>query len=530
MDEQVIFTTNDTASVANIHTYEQASLRQCAVNSKNSAVKVGSEYLFIAQARKALINVYNIAGHHKRESIEQRLPLPEVLNCLEVVENIGSARSTNQQQKHRLANFNLPYLLIGSTASAKLYIWELNSGLLLGVKPMAHYQAITRIKSIVGGKYVITSGNDARVMIWQTMDLVSMDEPKPICILHDHTLPVTDFQVSSTNGDFLSSSGTKLFTVSQDSTLRCYDLHFLGHSSRKELTKPKLLATFSLPYPIESIALDPADRACYLGTKEGCYNLPLYYNLKETKVSNLVQSSDEGKIRIFSLVERLSDLTSTQDPEKLYAMGQILCDKIIDVEVTCLDISMDGTLLVVGDTHGKISIVEVYSKQILRTIQPLSTSQSIHGSVSNIIVSPQYLETKGQIMTEALSSSSNANQKIPILQRVVFDRKNPDQVHTIWGQIGQETDNIVLPLNDFDQYMDLVKSQQTIFSQENENNGQVRIVGQQDFEEAAGVSSKDDQINELKASVETLTQAYKELREMHEKLFEEHEALLAKSG
>ncbi|QLG74258.1 hypothetical protein HG535_0G01420 [Zygotorulaspora mrakii] len=529
MDEQIVFTTNDTASVANIHTYEQATLRQCTVGSKNSAVKVGNKYLFVAQGKKALINVYNIAGQHKRESIEQRLPLPEVINCLEVVESNGITYSRNEQHQHKLANFDLPYLLIGSTPSAKLYVWELSSGILLGVKPMAHYQSITKIQSIVGGKYIVTSGSDARVMIWQTMDLVSVDEPKPICILHDHTLSVTDFQVSSSSGDFLSSSGTKLFTVSEDATLRCYSLNLIGRSNKKESINPSLLATFSLPYAIQSVTLDPADRACYIGTKEGCFNLPLYYNLKDGKISNLVQSIDEGKPRIFSLVERIDEQQSIQDGEKLYAMGQLLCDKVIDVEVTKLEISMDGTLLVVGDSHGKVSIVEIYSKQILRTMEPLSTTQSLHGCVTNILITPQYVETDGQAIAETFKLGSlNNTQKIPTLQRVIYDKTKAGQLHEIWGQVGEDLDSTILPLNDFEKYMDQVKIQQTFFLQADKNSSQIKIVGEQDAD-VVKHSTKDPQIEELKANVQTLTEAYKELREMHEKLYQEHEALLARN-
>ncbi|CAI4783331.1 CBM_collapsed_G0048330.mRNA.1.CDS.1 [Saccharomyces cerevisiae] len=243
MDEQVIFTTNTSGTIASVHSFEQINLRQCSTQSRNSCVQVGNKYLFIAQAQKALINVYNLSGSFKRESVEQRLPLPEILKCLEVVENDGVQYDRIQGVNHNLPDFNLPYLLLGSTESGKLYIWELNSGILLNVKPMAHYQSITKIKSILNGKYIITSGNDSRVIIWQTVDLVSAsnDDPKPLCILHDHTLPVTDFQVSSSQGKFLSCTDTKLFTVSQDATIRCYDLSLIGSKESRRQTKMTLV-------------------------------------------------------------------------------------------------------------------------------------------------------------------------------------------------------------------------------------------------------------------------------------------------
>ena len=140
MDEQIIFTTTTAGTITNIHSFEQSNLRQCTVSAPNSAVQVGNKYLFVAQAQKALINVYNISGPHKRESIEQRLPLPEPVTCLEVVNhNTVSATTQIGGSLHKLPEFNLPYLLLATTESGKLYVWELNSGILLNVKPMAHY-------------------------------------------------------------------------------------------------------------------------------------------------------------------------------------------------------------------------------------------------------------------------------------------------------------------------------------------------------------------------------------------------------
>lgn len=41
-------------------------------------------------------------------------------------------------------------------------------------------------------------------------------------------------------------------------------------------------------------------------------------------------------------------------------------------------------------------------------------------------------------------------------------------------------------------------------------------------------TAKDEEITELKANIEALTHAYKELRGMHEKLYEEHQQVLHK--
>ncbi|CCD25656.1 chromatin-binding/pre-rRNA-processing protein IPI3 NDAI_0F03380 [Naumovozyma dairenensis CBS 421] len=560
MDEQLIFTTTNAGTITNIHSGEQSNLRQCTVGSPNSAVQVGHKYLFVAQEGKALINVYNISGPHKRESVEQRLPLPEIVKCLEVVENNNSNAA--------VADFDLPYLLLASTESGKLYIWELNSGILLNVKPMAHYQSITKIKSIMNGKYVITSGNDARVIIWQTMDLIEQDDPKPICILHDHSLPVTDFQVSLTHGDFLSNSGLILFTASQDSTVRCYDLRLIATENNKkkrrkvnnstdtegqqqqqqndDLSQPRLIATFSLPFPINSLCLDPADRAMYLGTNNGCFALDLFYKLKNNRIVNLLQlNNEDNKSKIYSLVERIPH-GIPQDSNSLYAIGQLLCDKVSSSHVTALKSSMDGTLLAIGDSMGKISITEIYSKQILKTLQPLTSGQISNGPVMNLLIETQFNDTKNQLIgiisSSSKSSSGSSTQnsmKIPTLQRIIYDKEKLGQLHDIWFQTGEPIGSnnmtmqskIITPLNDFNGYLNNIKSQELIFQKQQEQGStEIKTIREQTItsinpKQDTTTANKDKEIAELKKNIATLTSAYKDLRDMHEKLYEEHEKL-----
>ncbi|CAL9738537.1 pre-rRNA-processing protein Ipi3p [Monosporozyma servazzii] len=541
MDEQLIFTTHNTGSVANVHSFEQSNLRQCTISSKNSAVTVGNQYLFVAQAKKALINVYNIAGAHKRESIEQRLPIPEAVNCLEVVNNSNGVNVNGSS--HTLGHFNLPYLLLASTASGKLYIWELNSGLLLNVKPMAHYQTITKIQSILNGKYIVTSGKDSRVIIWQTVDLVTMEEPKPVAIIHDHTLPVTDFQVSNATGENLVVSGAKLFTVSDDCTVRCYNLAMnptngvgkngSGSATNDQQLGPTLIATFTLPFGIESLALDPADRALYLGTKEGCYALPLYYKLNGNQVVNLLQPSSDNKGKLYSLID--SVLANESERNSLYTMGQLIVTKVLDCDVSVLNITMDGTTLLIGDKLGKVSVTEIYSRQILKTLQPLSTSQEAHGGVTNIITYC-YTADSNDKLSSMLTNSHHGNaavQKIPTLQRSIYDKRQQNDYHDIWYQIGQEiedeTTGIINPLTNSTGYMSQLSQQETVFATSKDHYSHTSIVKVAETpvetsDNAAVVET--DEMAQLKEQVKSLTSAYTELRTLHEKLYEDHQQLL----
>lgn len=538
MNEQIIFTTNSTGTITNMHSYEQSNLRQCTVASRHSAVRVGAKYLFVAQSQKALIHVYNAAHDIQRESIEQRLPLPEVVNCLEVVENNVNTVGNNDisGEIHKLPEFNLPYLLIASTESGKLYIWELNSGILLNVKHAAHYQAITKIKSILNGKYIVTSGNDSRIIIWQTIDLVSQEDPKPVAVLQDHTLPITDFEVSSTHGENLLTSGVKLYSASRDATVRCYDLSSLVNQGNNRKTarkseKVQLLATFSLPYPISCITLDPAERSIYLGTQTGCFALPLYYKLNGNRIANLVQMSDGNRANIYSLVEQISKTSDNQNRDSLYAKGQLICEKLLDDDVTCLEISMDGSILLIGDSHGKVYATEIFSKQVLKTLQALTTSQTLHGQVTNILVNTYSTEDNDKLANGfKLQKNNNNMNKLPALQRVIFDKLRLGQPHDIWHQIGevsieQTSSAAVTPLSNFESYLSNLQSQETAFVELSGVSSDVTVVGGPNDTPENTSGDKQKEIDDLKQNVASLTQAYQELRQIHEKLYKEHEQL-----
>ena len=503
MDEQVIFTSNTAGTVATLHSLEQSSLRQCQTESKFSSCVVKQKYLFVAQSRKALIQVYDLHGSNKRESVEQRLPVPEVLQALECVDEDG--------------------LLLGATDSGKLYIWQLASGNLLNVKPMAHYQGIVKIKSICHGKYIVTAGSDSRLIFWQTMDLVQKDGPKPLFIIHDHSLPVTDFIFSNTLGHSLDG---KLYTVSKDMSLRCYQVS-VDH-------EPTCIATFTFPSSLNCVSLDTADRAIYVGTDTGVIQIPLYYKVSNSKIINLLQPNES---KIYSITEITPgamepDLSSR---EKLFSIGQILCARIVHNNTTSVATSLDGSLLVSGDSTGKCTVTEIFSNQPLKEIRALSTNDST-GPVSNLIVFPVTQQSESLLDVTKIVKP----WKFPNLQRAIVDRKHG--INDVYVQFHENSVHNVLPVSDFDSYLDTVASEEHIFHQTGSINSTVNRVGQTKASMTATAKeskvssdddiykSKDKQIAQLNGTVASLTDAYKELRKMHEDLMKEHQQLLSKNG
>lgn len=493
MDERVIFTSATTGTVSNIHSLNQSNLRQCQAGGRFSSCIVKQDYLFVAQSKKALIQIYNLHGSTKRESVEQRLPVPEVLQCIECIDDT---------------------LLLGATEGGKLYIWELASGSLLNVKLMAHYQGIVKIKSICHGKYIVTAGKDARLIFWQLTDLLQNDEPKPLYIIHDHSLPITDFAFSNTLGHSLDG---RLFSVSEDMTLRCYQL-----SVNYE---PRCIATFTFPSPLSCLSLDPADRCIYVGTSSGVIKLPLYYNVTPNKLMNLIQSTES---KIYSVIEKLPGTLDdvTTNKEQLMTMGQLLCERICEMNACCLSTSMDGSLLIIGDDGGKCTILEIFSKQPIREIQPLSTDD-FSGSTTSLLTFPIKQESESLLEADKI----NKGWKFPNLQRAILGREG--KRHDVQVQFNHMSSKNVLPISDFNKFLSEVASEENIFHKVSGINSEVKRVSlpapketnKNGTESGERQDTKDQEIAKLKKTVAQLTDAYKELRGIHDDLLQQHQKL-----
>ncbi|AAS50630.1 ABL141Cp [Eremothecium gossypii ATCC 10895] len=517
MDEQVIFTTAVSGTVCQVHSVGQANLRQCAASTPNSAVLMGDK-LLVAQANKALINVYSVDSRSKKEALEQRLPLPEQLSCLAVVENHTGDAGVHQQ---------LPYLLLGSTPSGKLYVWEAGSGKLLTVKAMAHYQAITKMQAIINGKYVVTAGADSRLIIWQTASLVLEEEPKPLYVLHDHTLAITDFAVSNAhNGKYLNS---KLYTVSEDMTVRCYQLS-------SQLEQPQLLATFTFPLALTSIALDPADRCLYVGTREGAFALPLFYKL-DSSGATLVNLLQPGKHQIYSIVPEQAGVEVNK--QELYRMGQLLCSKMLSCHVSLIRVSMDGSMVLLATGSGNCVVVDTYSKQPVKELAPLLAPGTQTGPVSNIITRSMTVKSDSLLQDLNLADARATEAiKIPALAKTVFDKTG---THDIIYCAPTDTLSSVLPRAlDLPQYLDMIAEEDSVFANTPVTRSTVKVVGElapakaealpaSSAEAQQSADDTDAEVARLRESLQQLTGAYKDLRALHEKLYEEHEKLLQTS-
>lgn len=368
-----------------IHTAKQFQSFRNADCSRNGAHVTLGNRVFVASGNKALINVY-VYG---KESIDQRMPIPEPLSCLDVLEMSPKIQDdlVNEANMNNLPNYRVPYLLVGGTKTGKVYIWELLSGNLVFAKDF-HYQAVTKVKFSECGTFIVSCSEDSRCMVFKTVDLISTNSEetvKPLLTVNDHTLPVTDFSI--TRG---LVNDINLITVSKDCTLRLYNI----------MTK-QLINTMVFLSPLNSIVTDPSYRNFYVASGEKIQIIPMF------KLNNL------NLERVGKFGEIITINETIDNEIKIHASP-----------VTQLAISLDGMNLVSGDEKGNVYVSEINSKLVIKSFQ-------LNSVISNL----QVIQFPTSDETTLVDKK---NRLLPPLKRIINDNTNKLS-HEFYFEIPNQT-------------------------------------------------------------------------------------------
>lgn len=461
MDEAVFYITEgdpadkhsqeSLGSISSIQTSHHFSSFRNADCPRYGAALTGmgpGERLFIAGKNKALITSYSWG----KEGAEQRFPVPENMACLCVAHHPLTYSNDSKPL------YSVPWLLVAGSKSGKLYVWEINSGNLVCVKD-AHYQEISVIKVSKCGTFVFTGGLDSRVMVWRMLDLVGEDSTtaKPYASFTSHSLAVTDLLVS----DSALVTDLRLYSASKDGTLRVYDV----------ATK-SLLTTFVFSVPVECIARDPAGRALYAGLNDGSIRQVQMYVVNQfTHVLEAI--GGHGKI-----------VTVESDPDLRHSFAH---HQDGHSTPTTMAVSLDGMLLVSGDSTGRVFVSDVVTKQVVKSFTPCKSGIA-------------YLEV-GVHSTKTLNGESEFDKKhrlLPGLKRVLV---SPDALeHVVTMQIAGEEEHEV----DFQKWLQQKAEEELEFK-----------LGQ---EEAVSSASREAELEEKLLKV---SNAYTSLKTMYEELLAE---------
>ena len=493
------------AYISSIHSSKQYETFRHAASPLNGTAISGvglGERIFTSDNKKALVNVYT----YGKESIDQRIPIPEALTALHIIHHPTlphGAEAKGEEIENSLAthdkpNYRVPWLLCGGSKLGKLYIWELASGDLLCVKE-AHYQGITRIDLSLCGTFLVTGGEDARIMVWNLADLIAIygqaglinetdssstvnRSGKPYYSITDNTLPITDFTLNQVG----NLADLKLYTASKDSTVRIYDI-----------TTKQQLTTFILPQPVTCLARDPANRQLYAGLANGLIKtIPLYKFNQHTSVLEAVGGLD----RIITVDQ--------EDPNMLSTFVQHENHK-----VTKLCVSMDGTNLISGDDAGQVFVSDIATKQTIKSFPSL-----------NFPISDLYVETVPvDLLVNDKIRTDKKHRMMPPLKRVLASADPVD--HVLFMDIPQESVNTIISTKvhkDLD-WLEKKKMEELLFKNLSDVNSTVKTI-----DTGANGGNNQQSTANLELKLSKVSEAYTDLRSKHEQLIKEHAKLLDK--
>ncbi|KAE8352130.1 WD40-repeat-containing domain protein [Aspergillus coremiiformis] len=337
-----------------------------------NCLAVSPSHVYAAQAEKAIVHVYS----REKGNQEAVIPFPERIR------SIAIAGSKNGD------------VLVLGTEGGRLILWETCTGRQVATTA-SHLSPVTTLVVDLSDNFILSGSSDASIHVWSLIDILSFTKlpsgrdrqppNSPIRTFSNHRAAITSVAVGHSSSRYNIAVST-----AQDNTAIAWDYH-----------TGRVLRTFLMPSSAVSLALDPVDRAFYVGYEDGS-----------------VQSVELYKAQ--SIQHPLHDLSLQSTPAQPSAE-----DKWSPPSADCgpahsLSLSYDGMTLLSGHQNGKVLSWNVGRKKYASTVAdythpvtnllmlPLAgLSQPAHElkRVAHTIVKPRYDST--------LSESSHAAGAVP---------------------------------------------------------------------------------------------------------------------
>ncbi|KAJ4943242.1 hypothetical protein JOQ06_005746, partial [Pogonophryne albipinna] len=212
-------------------------------------------------------------------------------------------------------------LFLAAGVAEGIYLWEVSTGKLLSVLNR-HYQDVTCLKFTDDSSHFISGGKDNMALVWS------------LCRASSHPVP----SLSTNHRPALRPDGS--------SGSRCHRLlrpdrqeRAVGQYEVWELSSGELLLSVLFDVEIMSVTFDPSEYFLFCGGSDG--------NIFQ--VSLCSQS-----------LSREKSFQSDSDGDTTFKGHRNL--------VTCLSVSMDGTLLLSGSHDETVRLWDIQSKQSIRSL------------------------------------------------------------------------------------------------------------------------------------------------------------------
>ncbi|XP_034035190.1 WD repeat-containing protein 18 [Thalassophryne amazonica] len=213
--------------------------------------------------------------------------------------------------------------LLAGIAEA-IYLWEVSTGKLLAVLTR-HYQDVTCLKFTDDSNHFVSAGKDNLALVWSLSSVIQLDlnhNPEPCHILSRHSLPITDLHCG------LMGAQARIATASLDQTVKLW-----------ELSSGEMLLSVLFDVEIMSVTLDPCEYFLFCGGSDG--------NIFQVSLCSQTLSRDKS-------------FQSDNEGNQIFKGHRN--------HVTCLSVSMDGTVLLSGSHDETVRLWDIKSKQSIRCL------------------------------------------------------------------------------------------------------------------------------------------------------------------
>ena len=305
------------------HSYKRSS-------TDRNCLAVSESHIFAAQADKAVIHVYS----RDKRNQEAAVPFPERIHSLAYA-GVGSS------------------LLVIGTAEGRLILWELASGRQI-TSIASHLQAVSSLVVTSHHRLLLSGSADSSIHVWSLPNLISISQESNVSTGNaPRKIPLRSFSNHRSGISAIScghSSAATNFAISASDDGCCYIW---------AIDNCDLLRVILLPLTPLCFAVDPADRAVYVGYTDG--NIQ-YIDLLQTGSDGLTHATD-------SVRDATSDGSTQLDAKNTWSAASA------DIGAAqCFCLSYDGTILLSGHNSGRLLSWDVAKGRVQKSIADFGQS------------------------------------------------------------------------------------------------------------------------------------------------------------
>ncbi|KAJ5192472.1 hypothetical protein N7449_008614 [Penicillium cf. viridicatum] len=259
-----------------VHELQPSSILRSTFKKSSTltnCLAVSPSHIFTAQADKAVIHVYN----RDKGNQEGVVPFPERIRSIAV------------------AGGKYGDVLVLGTEGGRLIVWETCTGRQVATTA-SHLQPVTSLVVDPTSNFILSGSADASVHVWSLPGILSFSKPalsatrqptnSPIRTFSNHRAGITSLAVGHSNGRH-----NIVVSTAKDNTAIAWDYH-----------TGRTLRTFLLPLSATSVALDPVDRAFYVGYEDGSVqSVDFYRSQSQWRIGGSSPSAETGSVKTISL-------------------------------------------------------------------------------------------------------------------------------------------------------------------------------------------------------------------------------------